>query len=241
VTIPAPAVRRLGLLTVVAGCLASPPVRSAEPTPRSIADLARALDQAVRSVSRPSATSVFGPAQATRGYRVPGVGVLFVVPPRRLPREVPQQPGRLTSRPGPHSAGTPDPEMERALRAYEEQALAMHEAAAQSQREAEQVLTQMVRVMEGDAAGRAVMPAFPPPPWLEWVSQDYGRDSRPPEDVIADVRRGIIEVLGSRVPEALDEEEGIITVVEFHSDEIVHPEAPAAHTLTIQVSGKDLG
>jgi hypothetical protein len=43
------------------------------------------LDEAVHQTSRPSPLGLFEPSQMTRGYRIPGVGVVFVTPSRSLP------------------------------------------------------------------------------------------------------------------------------------------------------------
>jgi hypothetical protein len=59
-----------------------------EPTPDARRDIERAavfIDEAVRQTSRPSPLGLFEAAQMTRGYRIPGVGVVFVVPSRSLP------------------------------------------------------------------------------------------------------------------------------------------------------------
>ena len=52
---------------------------------RAIVMTERALNDAVGRVSRPSPTGLFGPAQSARGYWLPSVGVVFVVPPRCVP------------------------------------------------------------------------------------------------------------------------------------------------------------
>jgi len=44
------------------------------------------LDKVVRRVSQPSAAPFFGATEAARAYRLQGFGVVFVVPPRALPR-----------------------------------------------------------------------------------------------------------------------------------------------------------
>jgi len=51
-----------------------------------LAELEAALDQAVRKVSAPAAAPFLGGGEASRAYRLPGYGTLFVVPPRLLPR-----------------------------------------------------------------------------------------------------------------------------------------------------------
>jgi hypothetical protein len=242
-------VRRLSFCLVAACLVAQPSHAKDRRARRSLADLERALDRAVRSVSRPSASSVFGPTQATRAYEVPGVGVILVVPPRRLPTPPPssvaEAPGNGSAHSATPASGHPgvrrDEQWDLALKAYQEQALAMHEAAAQAQRDAEQILSQMVRSADShNAPTLPTMPSFPPPPWLEWVAHDGSRDSRAPEAVVADVQRGVIDALTTHAPESVGQDESVVAIVEFYTDEIVHPEAAPARTLTLKVSGKDL-
>ena len=47
--------------------------------------LARSLHLAVRGVSRPAVEPLLG-AEAARGYYVAGVGAVFMLPPRAVPR-----------------------------------------------------------------------------------------------------------------------------------------------------------
>ncbi len=57
-----------------------------QPGPREeIEALAQRLEQAVRQVSVPSSEPLLGVDEA-RGYYVPGIGAVFVVPPRAVPR-----------------------------------------------------------------------------------------------------------------------------------------------------------
>jgi hypothetical protein len=82
----------IGLLALVPGA-----VRAAdEIDPRGDVETMEALlDRVVRRVSQPSAAPFFGATEASRAYRMPGYGVVFVVPPRALP------PGRVGTGPSP--------------------------------------------------------------------------------------------------------------------------------------------
>lgn len=57
----------------------------AEDVRRQIERTAVALDEAVHQTSRPCPLGFFEPTQMTRGYRIPGVGVVFVAPSRSVP------------------------------------------------------------------------------------------------------------------------------------------------------------
>jgi hypothetical protein len=78
--------RRL-LAPVLAAALALAPLGATAQTPPALRQdleaVAAALDRAVREVSRPGAFVFAGPA--TRAYALPGVGAMFVLPPRALP------------------------------------------------------------------------------------------------------------------------------------------------------------
>jgi hypothetical protein len=88
------------------------------------------LDRVVRRVSLPSAAPFFGAIEASRAYRIPGYGVVFVVPPRSLPavrglglHPVPEEPQAVSDKPGP-----PAPDASEELR----QAFAREEALRRS-------------------------------------------------------------------------------------------------------------
>jgi hypothetical protein len=81
--------RSTGRLLFVLGVLASSPLRAGETgvVPRSeIEQLEVQLDEAVAKVSRASVGIVVGRAEGSRGYHLPGIGAVFVLAPRALPR-----------------------------------------------------------------------------------------------------------------------------------------------------------
>jgi hypothetical protein len=147
---------------------------------REIDRLAYQLDESVRQVCRPSPLNLFGPTQVVRGYRIPGVGVVFVVPPRSLPSartarssgsqaRPPAQPAAVRAAPpraarafapasrqrrAPGGARMSDDEQaELALRAFEEQVRSMDEAAARMHQGVQQAMTQMMREVEHSNTG----------------------------------------------------------------------------------------
>jgi hypothetical protein len=80
----------LGFVSAV--CVLAPGLSLGQPPsdPRSEMDgFAAALDAAVRRVSRSSPVLLAG-REGARGYRVPGFGALFVLPPRALPSASPR-------------------------------------------------------------------------------------------------------------------------------------------------------
>ena len=136
---------------------------------REIDRLAYQIDESVRQVCRPSPLNLFGPAQLVRGYRIPGVGVVFVVPPRSLPstraararggstnrqvqraaasapasREAHAPP--LLRRPPAGARMTGADQAELALRAFEEQVRSMDEASARMHQGVQQAMAEMMR------------------------------------------------------------------------------------------------
>jgi hypothetical protein len=82
--------RSLSTVVVVAGALLAPAAgeepTKPRPAPReSIEALEVQLARAADHVSLPHAALLLGRAASARGYRIPGYGVVFVLPPRALP------------------------------------------------------------------------------------------------------------------------------------------------------------
>jgi hypothetical protein len=84
--------RRRPLIAVSLTALMTVGARAQEPqndpqNPRGeLESLAVELDAAVRRVSQPGVEPILG-SEPARGYYVPGLGAMFVVPPRSIPRE----------------------------------------------------------------------------------------------------------------------------------------------------------
>lgn len=77
---------RATCVTVMLALAGSAGAGSPQASPRAeIEALARRLEQAVRQVSLPSSEPLLGVDEA-RGYYMPGLGAVFVVPPRAVPR-----------------------------------------------------------------------------------------------------------------------------------------------------------
>jgi hypothetical protein len=149
---------------------------------REIDRLAYQIDESMRQVCRPSPLNLFGPTQLVRGYRIPGMGVVFVVPPRSLPsarlaRARDTQTGRAaqTAAAAPalerRTRPVPPPpppggrraiggarashadQAELALRAFEEQVRTMDEAAARMHQGVQQAMAEMMREVQQSNAG----------------------------------------------------------------------------------------
>jgi hypothetical protein len=71
-------------------------------------ELGQALEAAVRRVSPPSGLSPILRG-ASRGYRLPGFGVVFVLPPRRLPAAAAAEKGRAAPGEAPRTRAAPAP------------------------------------------------------------------------------------------------------------------------------------
>jgi hypothetical protein len=148
---------------------------------REIDRLAYQIDESMRQVCRPSPLNLFGPTQLVRGYRIPGMGVVFVVPPRSLPsarlarardtqtgraaqpavaaaaldrraRAVPPPPPAARRAVGGARVSNAD-QAEQALRAFEEQVRTMDEAAARMHQGVQQAMAEMMREVQQSNAG----------------------------------------------------------------------------------------
>lgn len=99
------------LLTVAlflpSGLAPAQPAPAREAVRQDLDYMARALDGAVRRVSRASSAYVIGPGESCRGYLVPGYGAVFVLSPRVLPAQVRRAPLAVDT--------SPDAEIQRSI------------------------------------------------------------------------------------------------------------------------------
>lgn len=266
-----------GALLIALGCVGGGPAvaqdaRLTVPTPAggrdprlAIEALAQNLDDAVRLVCRPSPANLFGPVQMTRGYRIPGVGVVFVVPPRTLS---PVRIVRLRDRRQPHAAGATGPgpqaapapqavrrapqkatptkesQEERNLRAFEEQMRTMNATALRMHQEAEEMFEQMLRdAAPPTATGGPRLPPAPvpaQPPWAEWWSSEELSDTRTPRQIVDDVRQTLGRVLLGSAPLGLREGESCVVSVEFVANDAFDFNPRPATTLVARLTARDL-
>jgi hypothetical protein len=144
---------------------------------RAIASLEGRLEQAVAEASPPHAGILLGRASGSRGYRLPGCGVVFVLSPRALPgREGAVYVVRRGVSEGAHGHGEEGGEPHRDLEivtataveeieALERQVLILQHAAAAQRRAAEEDherIVRDIRIRLGPAPHREVHAGEPP-------------------------------------------------------------------------------
>jgi hypothetical protein len=221
-----------------------------------------ALDRAVGEVSRPSVHVVLGGREASRGYRVKGVGAFFVLPPRALPAE---DRGRVIvlDRRAPRAVGHKlSKEQEQELRAMQAQVEAMQRDADAMQREAERALESVernvrIRLLAPGAPAPPAPPEPPelpisadapeapaPPPWRFWFGTSEPGDDRTPERVIADVQGAVTAALETMGPglRTIPADEAILVAVDFlptRGFDLDEPGAPV-RSLIVRVKKRDL-
>ena len=205
----------------------TPGFRLATPGREELASLELHLEHAVAEVSVPHAGSLLGRTNASRGYRLPGYGIVFVLTPRALPggeRAVFVFRGRGADTPSHvdvHSHGeamvdVTGIEVEE-IEAFEHQVLILQHAAEAQRRAAEEDHERIVRDVRirlsgptaeraGDISGEESRPVLvdetapgpTSPPWSFWFGSDTPREERSADRVVQDVRGALIEALESR-------------------------------------------
>ena len=231
--------------------------------------LERHLDRAVAEVSVSHAGILLGRTDSSRGYRLPGYGIVFVLAPRALPGEetVHVWPGhpRKERAPGPdRGVGVVTTTEEEELEALERQVLILQHAAEAHRRAAEEDHERIVRDIrirlaplteEEDAEEEAGLvdeaapfpaggpTALPPPaPWSFWFGTPRPEDERTPDRVVADVREAVIEALESRgaaVP-GLEGDEFVTVAVDFVPGDLFAAHRRPTRTLIVRARQGDL-
>jgi len=200
---------------------------------------------------------------ATRGYRLPGYGIVFVLSPRALPGD------GLAGRPR-HRVDLRHPEVV----SLEQQVVVLQHETEQTRRAAEEDMDRIVqdlRVRLGApedhfepttpapappattpaAAEQPDVPALPAvpaeaplppaPPWKFWFETPTAGDRRPPEAVIADVREALVATLedaGGRV-RGLRPEEFVTVAVDFEKGGLLAQHQRPTRTLVIRARVRD--
>lgn len=251
--------RRL-LLLALAVALAPPVVAGESSDPRhQIERVEAALTEAVDRVSRPSALSALS-AGACRGYRVPGMGAVFVLPPRTVRTEggVLDAPHRAPSRGRRRTVDSREHEM----RMIEAQVEAFGREAARSRQEAERALAELEREIrsrlrrepsasvaslpatapEAPSPPAAPAPPAPPAPWAYWFETEGHDDPRPAGEILESVRVAVVAVLEAEGPSltVLRPEDLLVTAVDFVSGRPFAPGARPERTLVVRARKKDL-
>ena len=201
--------------------------RPLAPDREELASLELHLEHAVAAVSVPHAGLLLGRTNASRGYRLPGYGIVFVLTPRALPgveRAVFVFRGRTAGTPAHvdvHSHGgaivdVTGTEVEQ-IEALERQVLILQHSAAAQRRAAEEDHERIVRDVRirlfgptaekvGDIPGEGSHPVLvdetapgpTSPPWSFWFGSDTPQEERSADRVVQDVRGALIEALESR-------------------------------------------
>jgi hypothetical protein len=231
--------------------------------PEGTESLELGLERAVARVSAPHARRLLGEAGTTRGYRLPGYGVVFVLPPRALSGE----PATLVL--GGSAAGraprvqvrrrfevrAPEPEAHE-IEALERQVLMLQQEAEALRRAAEEDMERIahdVRVILAPAPRAAPVPAPEPapeaepppepaaPPWLFWF-EARGSDERTDDAVVAEVRSALVaelEAAGGRLS-GLGPEEFVTVAVDFIPGGLFTTRARPSRTLVVRARQSDL-
>jgi hypothetical protein len=226
------------------------------------------LEQAVAKVSVSHAGILLGRANASRGYRLPGYGVVFVLTPRALPGDEAVyvfrgHPPLGRAHPGPRREAVRGDEMDE-LEALERQVLILQHAAETRRRAAQEDNERIVhslRVRFGPASERndeategqpepaeEVLPTDeplvspPPPPWTFWFETDDPREQRSPEQVVEDVRKAVIAVLESRGAGVVGLEDGefVTVAVDFVPGALFAAHPHPTRTLIVRARHEDL-
>jgi len=148
--------------------------------PRSEMDgFAAALDAAVRRVSRSSPALLAG-REGARGYRVPGFGALFVLPPRALPSASPRS---LAEREAARSLDDAIHHLEQGLRTA-----SSAELRAQMEKNL-RALRQTRAELRGTARDRSAGAVALSPPTVSAVMA--GEDAEPDQPRLEDLQRAL--------------------------------------------------
>jgi len=239
--------------------LAQSAAPSRDPDPRSeLRALEVALTRAADAVARPSVFAL--QAGACRGYRIEGVGAVFVLPARALRSGSLVVWRRPADRAGRVSV-IQQPELDREIRVIEQQAEALQREAARTQLEVERAVAEVrseIHRRQPEPAA-AVVPAeapsppeaptppeapLPPtPPWTLWFDAGFAEEEpeTPAATLVTRMRGALVDTLSSHgaTLRALRDEEMIAAAVDFV------PGFPFAggrveKTLVVRVRKKDL-
>jgi hypothetical protein len=223
--------------------------------------LERALEKAVSRVSMPHAGMLLGRPSTSRGYRLPGYGIVYVLTPRALPGE--QQVFVFRGQgPGPgevhveHHVSVPGdgPEWEpEHVEELERQVLVLQHEAESRRRAAEEDMERIVRnirVHVEDPEGAEPRPpdAVPleemgEPPWKFWFQAETAeKEERSPERVMAAVRSAVIDALDARagMEAGLGPDEWVTVAVDFVPGDIFSSHRKPARTLIVRARQGDL-
>jgi hypothetical protein len=230
--------------------------------------LERHLERAVAEVSVSHAGILLGRTNSSRGYRLPGYGIVFVLTPRALPgREAVYvlrgPPREEREHPGPrHEVELVTTTGEEEIEALERQVLILQHAAEAHRRAAEEDherIARRIRIRLGPASEEdpegeeqvdettPLPPDLPttlpaPPPWRFWFETNSPREKRDPERVVEDVREAVIGVLESRGAgvTGLEADEFVTVAVDFVPGNFFAAHPRPTRTLVVRARHQDL-
>jgi hypothetical protein len=247
---------------------AAPGSRLAPPGREELASLELHLEHAVAEVSVPHAGILLGRTNASRGYRLPGYGIVFVLTPRALPggeRAVFVLRGRGADTPSHvdvHARGEAIVDVtEIEVEAFEHQVLILQHAAEAQRRAAEEDHERIVRDVRirlsgptarrvGDISGEGSRPVLvdksapgpTSPPWSFWFGSDTLQEERSADRVVQDVRSALIEALESRGAgvAGLEADEFVTVAVDFVPGGLFASHRRPTRTLIVRARQGDL-
>lgn len=255
---------RLALLPLLAAlwapvALAQRDARGAEPDPRAeLRVLEVALTHAADAVARPGVFAL--QASACRGYRIQGVGAVFVLPARAVRPQGMFVWQRSDGRGARRVKGVPQNELDREIRLIEQQAEALQREAARAHEEVERAMAEVQGEIQrrqpeaarASAAAAAPLPPeppaapeapLPPPPWTQWFDAGLEEEASeaPAAAVVARMRTALVEALSSHggTLKSLRPEETIAAAVDFVPG-VAFGGGKVEKTLVVRVHKKDL-
>jgi len=217
-----------------------------------LALLEQALSQAADQVARPNVFALTG--AECRGYRIEGLGAVFVLPPRAVrPRNM----AVWRVAPAQRSATR-----DRQIRVIELQAEELQREAARTHAEVERAIAEVQREVDRRRAATersanapapvaapsppdAPVPPLPPsPPWSRWLEagpSDEDEQEAPAGAVIARMRAALVEALAEHAPalSGLRADETIAVAIDFVPS-FPFGRARPDKTLVVRVRNKDL-
>jgi hypothetical protein len=263
----APTLRHIPIAVLALGSTLA--VRAEDPDPRADLQATQmALDRAVAEVSQPSVHFVLGGREATRAYRLKGVGAFFVLPPRALPTGERERVFVFNRRAPRGLVPKLSKDQERELRAMQMQLEAMNREAEAMNLEAERALESVERNVRirleapsppqapeaprppvaprpPEALVAAEAPEAPlPPPWHFWFGTSETTDDRPPDRIVADVQgavTAVLEAVGGRL-RTVPADESLLVAVDFlppRGFDLEEPLGPV-RSLIVKVKKRDL-
>jgi hypothetical protein len=238
---------------LVATGLAAEERGSADPR-AELAPLEQALSQAADQIARPNVFALTG--AECRGYRIEGLGAVFVLPPRAV-----RSRHLAVWRVAPaHRGATRD----RQIRVIELQAEELQREAARTHAQVERAIAEVQREVdrrraatERSASAPAPVaapsppdvpapPLPPPPPWSRWLEagpsdEDEDEQEAPADAVVARMRAALVEALAEHAPalSGLRVGETIAVAIDFVPSFPFGPARPDK-TLVVRVRKKDL-